>query len=84
MDNSRSAIAAASVRLPSRASWIIATVFPSNGQNPKLVPRLDRVGPATLSGPINPRITRAIVPLPLRFGPTSIRIFCCRVSGVKR
>jgi len=27
------------------------------------------------SAPINPRITRAIVPLPLRFGPTSKRDF---------
>ena len=53
IDNRRSVTAAASVRPLNRASEIIATVLPSNGHKPKLVPRLDSVGPAMFSAPIS-------------------------------
>ena len=43
--------------------------LPSSGDNPKLVPRLASVGPATLPLPSSAARTRAMVPLPDRVGP---------------
>ena len=69
---------------PSRASEMIATGFAIRSCKPKFEPKLDKVGPATLWRPRSRVSTRPIVPLPPRFGPTSMNIFCCVVSPETR
>ena len=50
---------------------------------------LEKQGPANVGAhaftlPSKAISTRPMVPLPDRFGPTSRKIFCCRVSGVRQ
>ena len=60
---------------PRRASETMANGLPMRGDNPKLVPRLARVGPAALPAPTRALRTRAITPLPALVGTISNMIF---------
>ena len=73
-----------SARPPSRASDMMATRLPISGASPKFVPRPASVGAAQLCDPEQASSTRAMVPLPLRFGPISANAFCWRVSAVRQ
>jgi hypothetical protein len=84
IDSSRSAIACWSARPPSRASEIMATRFPISGARPKFVPSPVRVGATALSVPTSRVSTRAMVPLPERFGPMTRKAFCWLVSLVRQ
>jgi hypothetical protein len=70
-----------SVRVPSRASETVASCLPTSGCKPKFVVSEERVGAQQLCTPSRPAITRAIVPFPDRFGPTSASSFSSRASG---
>ena len=63
---------------------MIASGFPIKGATPKFVVKLASVGAATLCAPKSPVVTRAIVPLPERFGPSYRNIFCCDVSQERK
>ncbi len=80
MDSNRSTTMLRSVLPDSRASDTIPSGLSISGWSPKFVAIPARVGAATLWRPRMPVSTRAMVPLPLRFGPTIRKIFCWRVS----
>jgi hypothetical protein len=75
MDSRRSVMAAWSCWRPKRASAITAAGLPISGWSPKLVASPASVGPATFSCPSMAVSVRAIVPFPLRRGPTINKIF---------
>ena len=79
-----STIAALSGRFESRASGNTAIGLPMSAARPNGLASVPRVGLTTVLEPATALSTRAIVPRPDRFGPTIIRIFCCRVSGVSK
>ena len=83
-DSSRSVTTDRSLLADSRASPTIASGLPISGSRPKDSARLASVGPTVFSTPIKRRSTRAMVPLPERGGPTSSRILCWLVSGVRQ
>ena len=68
-------IALLSVLPPILASEITANDLVIRGSSPNAVDKLAIVGPATELCPNSERNTRAIVPLPPRFGPISKSIF---------
>ena len=84
IDSKLSTIAALSGRLESRASGKTAIGLPMNVDRPNGRARVESVGLTTVFDPASAFSTRAIVPRPERLGPTIIKIFCCRVSGVSR
>ena len=84
IDSKHSTIAALSGRLDSRASGKTAIGLPIKVARPNGRASVDNVGLTTVFDPASDFSTRAIVPRPDRLGPTIIKIFCCRVSGVNK
>ena len=84
IESNRSVMTALSDRPLMRASAMIAADLPIRMLSPNCSPMLASVGPQTLRAPSSRRTTRPIVPLPERFGPTSMAIFWKWVRGVRR
>ncbi len=84
MASTRSATIEVSVLPLIRASEIVASRLPRKGIKPKFEPMLASVGEMQLYGPMTASRMRAIVPLPLRFGPISMNAFCWEVSAIKQ